>query len=44
MGLYIARETLRGVGGDLTVQSDAQATVFSGDVPRAARAAEERET
>lgn len=44
MGLYIARETLRGVGGDLTVQSDAQATVFSGDVPRTARAAEERET
>ena len=34
MGLYIARQTLRSVGGDLTVESDAQTTVFSGWVPR----------
>ena len=34
LGLYIARQTLRSVGGDLTVESDAQTTVFSGWVPR----------
>ena len=34
MGLYIARETLRAAGGDLTVQSDDAATAFSGFVPR----------
>ena len=34
MGLYIARETLRAVGGDLTVRSDDAATAFFGFVPR----------
>lgn len=34
MGLPIARETLRAFGGDLTVTSDAEATIFSGFVPR----------
>ena len=35
MGLYIARETLRAAGGDLTVKSDAASTAFSGMLPRA---------
>ena len=34
MGLFIARETLRAAGGDLTVESDAGATVFRGTVPK----------
>ena len=34
MGLFIARETMRTSGGDLTVESDAKATAFSGFVPR----------
>lgn len=34
MGLFIARETMRASGGDLTVESDAKATAFSGFVPR----------
>lgn len=34
MGLHIARETLRSVGGDLTVTSDENRTAFSGFVPR----------
>ena len=34
MGLFIARETMRAAGGDLTVESDAKATAFSGFVPR----------
>lgn len=34
MGLHIARETLRSTGGDLTVQSDEQFTIFSGYTPR----------
>lgn len=34
MGLFISRETLQAVGGDLTVKSDAASTAFSGTVPR----------
>ena len=34
MGLFIARQTLREAGGDLTVQSDEKETCFSGFVPR----------
>ena len=41
MGLFIARETLRNVGGDLTVESDAESTAFTGVVPRGRKAAEE---
>ena len=37
MGLYIARETLRSAGGDLTVFSSAERTAFSGFVPRVSR-------
>lgn len=35
MGLFIARETLRAAGGDLTVSSNDAFTAFSGTVPRA---------
>ena len=34
MGLYIARETMRSVGGDLTAQSTESCTAFAGFVPR----------
>ena len=34
MGLYIARQTLRSAGGDLTVSSDIDQTAFRGFVPR----------
>ena len=34
MGLFIARETLRSAGGDLTAQSTGEFTAFSGFVPR----------
>ena len=40
MGLYIARETLRNVGGDLSVKSDETATAFSGWVPKVMKAME----
>lgn len=42
MGLFIARETLRQAGGDLTVESDDQFTAFFGQVPRARKTADER--
>ncbi len=42
MGLFIARETMRQAGGDLTVESDERSTAFSGQVPRARIPAEER--
>ncbi len=35
MGLHISRETLRGHGGELTVESNEQKTAFSGYVPKA---------
>ena len=42
MGLYIVRKTIRERGGDITLESDARRTAFSGYVPRvAASAAEE---
>ena len=34
MGLHIARETMRGAGGDLTVESTPEATAFSGFLPK----------
>ena len=34
MGLHIARETMRGAGGDLTVTSDESRTAFSGFLPK----------
>ncbi|MBR5110145.1 MAG: Spo0B domain-containing protein [Clostridia bacterium] len=34
MGLYIARETMRSVHGDLTVESGEEATAFRGSVPK----------
>lgn len=42
MGLFIARETLRQAGGDLTVESDERFTAFSGQVPRSLQTAEQR--
>ncbi|MBQ9263211.1 MAG: Spo0B domain-containing protein [Clostridia bacterium] len=42
MGLYIARETLRQAGGDLTVESHADFTAFYGQVPRSMKIADER--
>ncbi len=36
MGLYIARETLRAAGGELTYQSDGDGTAFLGFVPKSA--------
>ena len=36
MGLFIARDTLEKVGGRLSLQSDEQWTVFSGELPKAA--------
>lgn len=41
MGLYIARETLRSAGGDLTVKSTEAFTAFSGFVPKTLKAADE---
>ena len=41
MGLYIARETMRSAGGDLTVESNADYTVFSGFVPKGRKPVEE---
>jgi len=41
MGLFIARETMRSAGGNLTVQSDEQFTSFSGFVPRKISAGKE---
>lgn len=41
MGLYIARETMRGAGGDLTVESDENFTAFSGFVPKTLKTAED---
>jgi nitrogen-specific signal transduction histidine kinase len=43
MGLYIARETMRGAAGDLTVESSEGSTAFSGFVPKVLKAAEEEE-
>jgi len=43
MGLYIARETMRGAAGDLAVESSEDATAFSGFVPKVLKAAEEEE-
>ena len=40
MGLYIARETMRGAGGDLTVESSDAFTRFSGFLPKALKPAE----
>ena len=37
MGLHIARETLRHAGGDMTVTTGEERTVFSGFVPRRAK-------
>ena len=34
MGLFIARETMRGVKGDLNVESTNEATAFQGWVPK----------
>ena len=43
MGLYIVRKTIRGWGGDITLESNAERTAFSGYVPKlAAPAGEER--
>jgi len=42
MGLFIARETLRQAGGDLTVQSDDSLTAFLGQVPRIVKQQEQR--
>lgn len=36
MGLFIVRKTIRERGGDITLQSDGDATIFSGFVPRVA--------
>ena len=40
MGLYIARETMRGQGGDLTVESNEASTAFHGFLPRRPQQAE----
>lgn len=42
MGLFIARETLRQAGGDLTVESDQRFTAFRGRVPKPLSKPEER--
>ena len=42
MGLFIARETLRQAGGDLTVASDNDATAFFGQVPRSLKVSDDR--
>ncbi len=42
MGLFIARETLRQAGGDLTVESSDAFTAFSGQVPKPLIISEER--
>ena len=36
MGLYIVRKTIRGRGGDITLESNAERTAFSGYVPKLA--------
>ena len=41
MGLHIARETMRGAGGDLTVESDESFTAFRGFLPKPLIAKEE---
>lgn len=40
MGLHIVRRTLRDRGGDITVQSDAKQTVFTGYLPKTDRKSE----
>lgn len=42
MGLFIARETMRQAGGDLTVESSEAFTAFHGTVPRAMILTEEK--
>ena len=42
MGLHIVRRTLRERGGDISVQSDARLTVFSGNIPKTDRESAER--
>ena len=42
MGLFIARETLRHAGGDLTVESTDAFTAFRGRVPRSLKITDER--
>ncbi len=42
MGLHIVRRTLHERGGDITVASDEQTTVFSGHIPKHAVAIEEK--
>ena len=41
MGLHIARETMRGAGGDLTVESSDAFTAFCGFLPKVIKPAEE---
>ncbi len=41
MGLHIARETIRGAEGDLTVESTAAVTAFRGFLPKPLKTAEE---
>ncbi len=41
MGLHIARETMRGTGGDLTVESDERFTAFRGILPKSLKPAED---
>lgn len=41
MGLHIARETMRGPGGDLTVESSDAFTAFHGFLPKTVKPAEE---
>ena len=42
MGLFIARETMRQAGGDLTVESSEAFTAFHGTVPRTMILTEEK--
>ena len=42
MGLHIARETMRGAGGDLTVESSDAFTQFSGFLPKSVKTAEDQ--
>ena len=41
MGLHIARETMRGAAGDLTVESNEEYTAFRGFLPKPLIAKEE---
>ena len=43
MGLYIARETMRSVKGDLTVESTPEFTAFRGYLPKAIKPSDETE-